>query len=162
VFQWQLEQLGTMDTFNLAAHKKMLEDSADKMGLNDWRAMLRTKAQQAEIEEAWLDLKISQHLAPEELADPGAIHRREKLRIASAAGTEVTKVTAFLANYEQVRTMHRWMRGRKERGLPIPSTLEEFQAAMATDRAGLSQEMTNPSRSRPRSTRSMLLKQFKQ
>lgn len=161
MFQWQLEQLGGIPSFSLASHKKILEDSAEKMGLNDWRAMLRTKAQQAEIEEAWLDLKISQQLAPEELADPGVIHRREKLRIAQAAGTEVAKVTQFLTNYEQVKGMHRWVHSRKARGLAVPTTLPDFQAAMVSDRAGVTKEMQQPSRSKPHSTRGMLLKQFR-
>lgn len=150
-----------MEAFSLGAHRKMLEDSAEKMGLNDWRAMLRTKSQQAEIEEAWLDLKISQQLVPEELADPGSIHRREKLRIAQAAGTEVAKVTQFLANFEQVKGMHRWIHARKARGLAVPSTLEDFQTAMVSDRAGINKEMQQPSRSKPHSTRGMLLKQFR-
>ena len=161
VFQWQLEQLSGLASFSMGAHKKMLEESAEKMGLNDWRSMLRTKTQQSEIEEAWLDLKISQQLTPEELADPGLIHRREKMRIAGATGTEVSKVTAFLANYEQVKGMHRWIKSRKERGLPVPASLEDFQAAMVTDRAGITKEMQQPSRQKPRSTRGMLLKQFR-
>ncbi len=139
----------------------MLEDSAEKMGLNDWRAMLRTKAQQAEIEEAWMDLKISQQLTPEELAEPGVIHRREKLRIAQAAGTEVAKVTQFLTNFEQVKGMHRWVHSRKARGLAVPTALPDFQAAMVSDRAGVTKEMQQPARSRPHSTRGMLLKQFR-
>ena len=139
----------------------MLMTSADQMGLRDWRSMLRTKAQQAEVEDAWLDLKIANELTPGELADPGSIHRREKLRIAAAAGTEVSKVTAFLASYEQVRGMHRWIRSRRERQLPVPNQLEEFQTAMVSDKAGVSNEMRQPARSKPRSTRAMLLKQFR-
>lgn len=151
-----------METFNLASHKTMLEQSADKMGLNDWRAKLRTKAQQVEIDEAWLDLKISQRLTPEELGDPGLIHRREKLRIAQEAGTEVSKVTQFLNNFEQVKGMHKWIASRKSRALPIPTTLEDFQAAMVSDRQGINKEMQQPTRYKPRSTRGMLLKQFRQ
>jgi hypothetical protein len=111
-------------------------------------------------EDAWQDLKIAQALTADELADPSLIHRREKLRLAAEAGTEVNKVTAFLESYEQVRGMHRWIKGRRTRGLPVPATLEELQASMMADRTGLPANGGGSTRGKPRTTRGMLIKQF--
>ena len=162
IFQWQLDSLAALDTFTMAAHRTLLEQTAEKLGLHDWRAALRTRAQQAEMEDQWVDLRIAQSLRPEEVADPDtALRRREKLRIAGELGLDVSKVNAFLVNYEQTRGMHKWIASRKRRGLPLPHNLEDYQAAMLSDRTGIDRDMAKLNAPRNRSTTGALKRAFK-
>ena len=161
MFQWQLDTLAGADKFAMPEYKALLETSGEKLGLNDWRSMLRSKAQQAEMEDAWTDLRVANLLTPEELADPALLHRREKLRIATELGVDVSKVNAFLLNYEQTRTMHKWIASRKAAGLPLPKTLEEYQAAMIADKRGVDRDFQKIQAPRVRSTRGMLKRAFR-
>ena len=161
VFQWQLDTLAAAEKFAMPDYKALLEASGEKLGLRDWRSMLRTSAQQAEMEDAWVDLKVANLLTPEELVDPSLLHRREKLRIAGALGVDVAKVNAFLLNYEQTRTMHKWIASRRAAGQPLPRTLEEYQAAMIADKRGVDRDFQKIQAPRVRSTRGMLKRAFK-
>ena len=108
-----------------------------------------------------MDLKIANLLTPEEVADPSALHRREKLRIAGELGVDVSKVNAFLMNYEQTRTMHKWIASRRSAGIPLPSTLEEYQTAMIADKRGVDRDFQKIQAPRVRSTRGTLRRAFK-
>jgi len=52
IFQEQLTFLATNPTYNMADHLRVLDTTAEKAGLkSQWQALLRTKSQQAEMEE---------------------------------------------------------------------------------------------------------------
>ena len=86
-----------MATYTLRDYVKNLSDVAEKAGgRSDWRSWLRTKAQQAELDEQWVDLKIAQSLEPAELDDPTLLRRREKMRIATAASCDVSRINKFM------------------------------------------------------------------
>jgi signal recognition particle GTPase len=152
----QLEAMAKMESYTLSDYVRNLTEVADKAGLNDWRSWLRTKAQQAELDEQWIDLKVAQALEPAELADPSLIRRREKIRISGAAGCDVSRVNRFIDNFEQSREVHKWMQSRKTRGLPLPKTLDEYLLCMSSDRSGMSREAMTKSMGRIRSRVAMV------
>ncbi|RYG39735.1 hypothetical protein EON68_05100 [archaeon] len=51
IFQEQLDFLSTTPTYTLAEHAGMMQRLAEKAGLHGWQSMLRSKAQQAELED---------------------------------------------------------------------------------------------------------------
>ena len=57
--------------------------------------------------------------------------------------------------------MHKWITGRRRRGLPLPKTLEEYQTTMLSDRAGIDRDMQKLSAPRNRSTSGSLKRAFK-
>lgn len=146
-----------MASYTLRDYVKNLADVAEKSGgRGDWRSWLRTKAQQAEMDEQWIDLRVAEALEPAELEDPTLIRRREKLRIAAAAGCDVTRVNRFIENYEQSRQVHRWLQSRKARGLAIPRTLSEYVLAVSSDRHGVTKDSMAKGMGRVRSRAAMV------
>ena len=157
LYQQQLEILTKMTSYTLRDYVKNLTDVAEKAGgRSDWRSWLRTKAQQAEMDEQWVDLRIAEALEPAELDDPTLLRRREKVRIATAASCDVSRVNRFVENFEQSRQVHRWLQSRKTRGLAVPKTLEEYSFAMASDRHGVTKESMARGIGRVRSRTAML------
>ena len=71
------------------------------------------------------------------------------------------QINTFLLNFEQTRSMHRWIAGRKRRGLPLPASLDEYQTAMVADRAGIDRDMQKLSAPRNRSASGSLKRVFK-
>ena len=153
LFQMSLDLLAASPTFDMRVFRGILEALADKAGLHDWRSLLRTKSQQAEVEDAWVDLKLATALTPDELDDPGLIHRRQKLRLAQDVGCEVPRVTQLLNNYEQNKSVWRWVQSRRARNLPVPATLDGYHAAMSSDKHGLSREQQKLNQPKVRSPR---------
>jgi signal recognition particle GTPase len=85
--------------------------------------------------------RIAKALTPEEIADPSLIRAKEKLRIAATVGCDVAKVNAFMDGFESTRAMNEWARGRKSKGLPLPTTLEDFAQLIQQDRVGMGGEV---------------------
>jgi signal recognition particle GTPase len=156
MYQAQLEAMAKMETYTLRDYVNNLTEVAEKSGLNDWRSWLRTKAQQAELDEQWLDLKIAQALEPAELADPSLLRRREKIRVSMTAGCDVSRINRFLDNFDQSRQVHKWMQSRKARSLPLPKTMDEYVLCMAADRSGMSREAMTKGLGRVRSRAAMV------
>jgi signal recognition particle GTPase len=156
LYQMQLEAMAKMTTYTLRDYVNNLIAVADKAGLNDWRSWLRSTAQQAELDEQWIDIKIAQALEPVELEDPSLLRRREKMRISTTAGCDVSRVNRFIDNFEQSRQVHKWMQSRKSRGLPMPKTMEEYLLCMSSDRSGMSKEAMTKSMGRVRSRAAMV------
>lgn len=149
--------LSNMASYSLRDYVKNLTDVAEKSGgRSDWRSWLRTKAQQAEMDDQWVDLKIAESLESAELDDPTLLRRHEKLRIATAASCDVSRVNKFLENFEQSKQVHRWLQSRKVRGLSVPRSLEEYILAMSSDRHGVSKESMAKGMGRIRSRTAMV------
>ena len=108
----------------------------------------------------FLDLKIAQALAPEEKESIENIRRREKLRLASTVGCDVSRINRFVDGYNQSKTVHGWLQTRKARGLPLPKTIEEYQTCMIADNVGLQDKKAamQAQRGNVRSQRAMLRK----
>jgi len=85
-----------------------------------------------------IGLRIAEQLTPEEVEKPSHIRSREKMRIAAAVGCDLAKVNSFVQGFEMTRQMNEWINGRRARGLPLPSTLEEYSALVQQDRVGMS------------------------
>ena len=149
--------LTNMASYSLRDYVKNLSDVAEKAGgRSDWRSWLRTKAQQVELDEQWVDLKIAESLEPAELDDPTLLRRREKIRVATAASCDITRVNKFMENFEQSKQVHRWLQSRKTRGLAVPKTLEEYVMAMSSDRHGVTKESMAKGMGRIRSRAAMV------
>lgn len=120
------------------------------------KSLLMTSDQKAKMDDAFLDLKVAEALTPAEIADPSLIGRREKLRVAGAAGTEVARVNRFLDAFEQSKNVHRWLASRKARQLPIPTSFDEYIATMSADKVGSKAAAMKLQMGRVRSQRQML------
>lgn len=154
--QQQLEMMQQVSEYTLREHGRIIKWSADASGVKPTgiQALLRTDEQQKELEEAVLqDVKIAECITDEEAGDPSRIQRKEKLRIAAAAGTDVTRVNKFLGGYEQSKTVHAWMMSRKKRGLSIPSNMHDLFPAMLSDRTGMAQNKAAGGQAKPRNMR---------
>ena len=137
MFALQLDFLATSPTYTMFDHVGVLKRMQEAAGAGGWKAALRTAAQQAEIDEAFVDVRIGEALSGEEAGDPASVRRREKLRIAGAAGVEVARVNKFMDGYDQSKMVHAWIQGRKARGLPLPATMEDYYTLMIADKVGL-------------------------
>lgn len=136
----QLELMQAIDSYTLAEHTRVMKWTAESSGIKPTgiQALLRTSEQQKELEEAVLtDVKIGEAVTPAESANPASIQRKEKLRIAAAAGTDVSRVNKFLDGFEQSKSVHAWIQSRKKRGLPVPESMGELFPAMLADKTGL-------------------------
>ena len=90
--------------FTLGDFKETLQDSMDESGIDGWRGYMPGAQDQAK--EMREQLKIMGALNEKELADVGALRRREKIRVAEEAGITVQEVNAFLRQYESANMMH--------------------------------------------------------
>lgn len=86
IFKAQIDFMKTIKVFRLSNFVEMMSDIKKQSGVEGWSKVLRTKEQQDQLEQVMVDVKIGEHLLPQELRNPGLVGRREKLRIASDAG----------------------------------------------------------------------------
>jgi signal recognition particle GTPase len=158
VFKAQLDFLAACESYGMAEYVKSLEMTKAAVEPSGVRSMLLSAEQKSTLEDAFIDVKIGAALTPAEVADPALLGRREKLRAAGAAGCDVARVNRFLDAFEQSRNVHRWIRKRRERGLAVPSTFEEYVAAMSADRLGTKASAMRNAMGRVRGQRQMLKK----
>jgi hypothetical protein len=90
--------------FTLGDFKETLQDSMDESGIDGWRGYMPGAQDQAK--EMREQLTIMGALNEKELADVGALRRREKIRVAEEVGITVQEVNAFLRQYESANMMH--------------------------------------------------------
>lgn len=125
----QIKELAEKETFFL----KDFKEAIDK-GLNSWMSYVPGMNQTEQFQELEKRKKVLDCLTPRELNSRGrTIRRKERLRIAEATGQPVEEVKDILHQYVAMGEMHRWLRSRKERGLPVPESAEEIQYAIMQD-----------------------------
>lgn len=140
---WQLTQLKTLPSYGMKQHVDTLKTMMDKAteGVVTQAVLAVTEAvsaeRKAEIDEQKIGIRIGEALTAEETADPTLVRAREKLRIATAIGCDVAKVTQFMQAYEMSRTMHGWLQDRKKRGQPLPEGIDEFYALVQQERLAM-------------------------
>ena len=59
--------------------------------------------------------------------------RRQKQVISSATGQPVQSINESISSFSRMRHMHGWLRGRRERGMPMPTSQEDAQRLMQKD-----------------------------
>ncbi|GMI36386.1 hypothetical protein TrRE_jg11936 [Triparma retinervis] len=59
--------------------------------------------------------------------------RREKLLITAKSGKSMPEINEVIESFRRMKTMHSWMRERKERGDRMPSNQDEAQEMMMID-----------------------------
>lgn len=116
IFKSQLEFLTNSPTYGLPDHVNLLSSLADKAGVNGWRTMFLSDLQKNELADQLIDLKIGSAFTPAEQANPRLITGREKLRVATEVGTDVTRVNRFMDGFSQSVMIHKWLQGRKTKG----------------------------------------------
>lgn len=126
--------------YTMETHITMLEEIKRLSGVNGWQRMFRTAEQQRELDRMLADVEIAGKLEGEERKNPSLIGRKEKLRIATAAGVDVSKVNLFLKNWEQHRDMHGWVRARVKADKPLPASPTEYLNMVSADRTGMRRE----------------------
>ena len=61
------------------------------------------------------------------------LSRRQKAVISEATGKDVHEINQSIESFTKMRHMHAWLKDRKAKGLPMPTSQEEAQVLMQTD-----------------------------
>lgn len=79
--------------------------------------------------------KILNAMTEDELTDPFAhLDGNKKKQIAMISETSVQEINACLGQYEMMRDMQKWIRGKKVAGREMPRTQEELMITFQNER----------------------------
>mmetsp|Transcript_34070 Transcript_34070/g.65931 ORF Transcript_34070/g.65931 Transcript_34070/m.65931 type:complete len:225 (-) Transcript_34070:324-998(-) len=140
-FRKALEKIMEMKRFRLENFKQLMEESARTAGATGWRSNLPSfmKGEKEELEEVKKQLRILEQFKGRELMmrESREMKSPEKQRIAKDAGVQVSDVNLVLRQFDSQVTIHKWLKSRIERKLPIPTSPEELQGFMQVDQPKL-------------------------
>lgn len=159
VFAAQITFLSEAPEFTMREHIVMIKDVADSMGLTGWRSKMRSSSAQKELLEKYPEVLVADALQPSDIADYTSIKRKEKRRIATECGVGVDIVNRFLRSFDANAMLHRFIKGRQARGMPLPNTQEEYSQMLVSDRGGMRGRDARKSFGRVRSPRAAIKRQ---
>lgn len=133
-----------------------MQDGAEAAGLRGWKSKLRSSEQQKELKNRFAELEVGEALTEQEIADPARIRRKEKIRIANEVGCGVDRVNQFMRSYETSVHTHKIIKSRKDRGLPLPSSEDEFKEMIMADGTGVNRRAAQKQMGRIRSMRAVI------
>jgi len=126
MWRLQLDFLVKSPTYTISDHSRLLSSILDKAtaGTTGWRSMLLTDATKANLADSALDVRIGEAFTEDEIAGhaktrgslASPIDAGVRARVAASVGTDLVRVSKFLASYRQSSTMHGWLQGRKAKG----------------------------------------------
>jgi signal recognition particle GTPase len=127
-----MDFLKAQERFDMSTFETVLLDAKKTAGVDSWRKLLRSAAEQEELErDVGAMTRVAEALTEDEKLDPRIIRRPQKLRIARDAGVEVPAVNRFFTEYESFGALHEWIHARMRRGDPVPETTLEAMAIMS-------------------------------
>ena len=115
----------------------MFADEIDET-LNDWTTKIpgagKTTEVQAAKESQQVIKSMVEHLGGDVTAeDLPKMNRKEKLKLVIACKKPVEDVNRVLESFKQMDVMHRILRYRKEKGIPLPTDQDGLKLAMQQD-----------------------------
>lgn len=130
-FKVMVDELSRKDSFTLKDFKKDIFKQGQKS-----KSFIRRMFTEAQPEELQLEKmkKILNGFKEEELLGLEEISGEVKSEISHVTQTEVKDINDLIAAYKYQNMLHKYLKGRRERGEYIPQTQEELSNMLKTDR----------------------------
>lgn len=133
------EQLAVMvqhPKFDLNVFEEMLRTMAKEGGATGWKSKLPGISAQPEIAQLNNYLSILSHIPPDTKTTPHMLMGKEKREVGEKSGQSNVVINNMVRQFEQMRSLHGWVRKRTERQLPLPETAEDTDAMVRADPTG--------------------------
>jgi len=136
-FRFQISSLVKKERFGLEDFVQSIRDVARESGLDKgWKTMVPGVKNHPMMVELRMQETIWEKIPPPLRENASRIKAAEKAKIARDAGTTVEQINKFLKRYEEMRTLHTWVRRRAMDGKTLPQNLDEMQRLAAEPDSG--------------------------
>lgn len=100
------------------------------------KSLLKKVLSNTEMEEEKIkrQLNILEAMVESELEDYHTIQERSKREICQITGCEERDIDVIIRNFEQILTLHGWLRRTREKDLPLPKSPQEMKERFSNDR----------------------------
>jgi len=127
-FRQQVADLLRMEKFTLQEFHESMKGVVEKSGLDGWKKHVPGVKSNDNYQQMMKMMEVMDAIPPELRATPDKIKATERARIAKGSGdkVKVADINQLLKQFQELKSLHTWLRKRAAAGKKIPQSMSEM------------------------------------